>query len=203
MMVVSIIGILAAVSSVMFNYYRSKSKSTEAKLALSSIFTSEEIFFNAFDMYSNCLDDMGFEFSGSEKSHYAIGFPSITANISNIVYQDALKNGLPVGACPPNQAPSENQTYYLAGNGAGDAIVDTVDEFAAAMTLTSNNLDNASPGNTEDDVYEGLGDMTSSDRTVFSAAAFGYINPEFVTAATGSLWTINSRKLMKQHRKGF
>ncbi|MEE2670618.1 MAG: prepilin-type N-terminal cleavage/methylation domain-containing protein [Bdellovibrionota bacterium] len=205
MMVVSIIGILAATSSVLFEYYRAKSKSTEAKLTLSSIYTSQTVFYNAFDIYANCLNDMGFVHQGPTKSFYAIGFPTITANIGATPHAMAVKNGLALGMCPSNLAPTLNSTYYLAGSGVGEAIVNSQVEFQNGITaaMTSNNLDESVPGNTSNDLLEGLGDMTTPDKTTFVVPAFGYINADYVSPVNGSLWTINSSKLLKQHRKGF
>lgn len=205
MMVVSIIGILAATSSVLFEYYRAKSKSTEAKLTLSSIYTSQTVFYNAFDIYANCLTDMGFVHQGPDKSYYAVGFPTITANISAVAHSMAVKNGLSAGLCPPNQAPVLNSTFFLAGMGVGASVVNSQVEFQSAITaaLTSNSIDNSVGGNTSKDFIEGIGDMSTPDRTTFVVPAFGYINSNYVSPLNGSLWTIDSSKLLKQHRKGF
>ena len=204
LMVISIIGILASTSAVFFEYYRSKSKSTEAKLALSAIFTSQEIFKNSFNMYSNCLQDMGYQFAGADKSFYAIGFPSITANIDASVHAMAIKEGLPIGICPANQPPLENQTYYLAGNGAGGLKISTQADFVSGlMGNTNNNLDKTIPGQTSDDVYEGLGTMSVPNTKQFTVAALGIINVDYSSPSNCSLWTMTSEKLLKQHRKGF
>lgn len=203
MITISVIGILAAVSSALFTSFQSKAKSAEAKLLLSSIYTSQEIFYNAFNMYSNCLTDMGFVFPGANQSYYAVGFPTLTADIDPTVHQEAQKLGLPVSSCPRDLAPQEGETYFLANKGVGNSTVNNIGEFSAAVTSTSNNLDNGSPGNTENDIIEGIGRMVDADTTVYSAAAFGYINIDFVTPTTGSLWSINSSKLIRLHQKGY
>ncbi|MAZ48783.1 MAG: hypothetical protein CME65_09475 [Halobacteriovoraceae bacterium] len=201
LMVVAIMGILASVSSVYYNYYRAKSKSTEAKLVLSSIYTSEEIMYNAFDMYSNCLDDMGFEMPAASARHYAVGFPTITANIDPDTHNLAISNGLAVGSCPRDLAPSEGQTFFTANTGAGSAVADA-SAFAAAMTSTSAALTVSGAENVTNN-FEGLGTQASIEERVFVVPAFGYINSEFISPSNGSLWTIDSNKLLKQHRKGF
>lgn len=201
LMVVSIMGILASVSSVYYNYYRSKSKSTEAKLLLSSIYTSEEIMYNAFDMYSNCLDDMGFEMPAASARHYAVGFPTITANIDPDTHDLAVKNGLGVGSCPANLAPAEGETFYLANTGSGNAVVDAA-AFASAITSASSGLSISGAQNVTNN-EEGLGSQASPEERVFVVPAFGYINPDFISPTNGSLWTIDSNKLLKQHRRGF
>lgn len=202
MVTIAIIGTLASVSSVYFGYYRAKSKSTEAKLTLSSLYTSQKIFFNAFDMYSNCLDDMGFERSG-DRHHYAVGFPTITANITEDAYNHAAGEGLPVGSCPRNLAPAEGRTFYLATMGVGEFIASTQGIFQSAINGDVSVALDAGIGPTEIEVLEGLGDQETDNTRLFTAAAFGFINPDFVTPATGSLWTIDSSKLIKQHRRGF
>ena len=201
LMVVSILGILASVSSVYYNYYRAKSKSTEAKLVLSSVYTSENIMFNAFDMYSNCLDDMGFELPTASARHYAVGFVSVTANIDTATYNLAVSNGLATGACPPNLAPSVGQTFYIANTGAANAVADA-GAFAAAITSFSASLTKSGAQNVSNN-FEGLGTQATPEERVFVVPAFGYINSDFISPSNGSLWTIDSNKLLKQHRKGF
>ena len=201
MMVVSIIGILASVSSVYYNYYRAKSKSTEAKLVLSSVYTSQEIMYNAFDMYSNCLDDMGFDLPQGSDRHYAVGFPTVTANIDVDTHDTAIKNGLSVGSCPPNLGPSEGETFYVATSGSGNAVANAT-EFAAAMSSTSAALTQSGANNVLNTI-EGIGTQATIEDRVYVVPAFGYIDPDFVSPTNGSLWTINSDKLLKQLRRGF
>lgn len=79
MVVVAIIGILAAVAVPNFRTYQSKSKTSEAKLHLSSIYTGEISFFTDYDGYSSCLPEIGVgaPLSGSATQtggYYAMGF---------------------------------------------------------------------------------------------------------------------------------
>lgn len=199
--VISIVGVLATVSRVYFNHYRAKSKTTEAKLSLSGIYTTQQIFLGAFDIYSNCLDDMGFEIASETGRHYAIGFPSISADIDDGAYQMATRNGLPLGTCSPTLSPGEGQTFYLPDSGAGGALMDSQSKFANAIENSSNNLSQA--GLQSGGVQEGLGRMSAGPETLFVVPAAGYIDVNFIEPSNSSLWSIDSNKLLRQHRKGF
>lgn len=202
MIVIAVIGILASVAGVQFKTYSAKSKSSEAKIQLASIYTSEKIFLNEFDMYSNCLTDLGFESAGSTKRFFALGFPSITAAINAGVHAQALANGLPVGTCSPTLAPTLNNTYFLAGNGVGNAVMDNLGDFQAAIPTTSNSLSEAGP-TTSSDVQEGLGSMLTENTKSFTAAAAGFISTSAATPGTSSLWTIDHNKSVRVVRTGY
>ncbi len=200
MIVVAIIGILASVGGVYFKTYQVKSRITEAKIQLSSVYTSQKIFYNEFDMYSNCLSDMGFVPVAGSKRYYAIGFPSITAAIDTNVYNQAVSNGLVAGGCPATLAPSLDRTFFLASNGAGSQVMDTLAKFQGAIPSTSNALD--SGGVTSRDVEEGLGNMLSGATQQFTAAAAGFVSTNSITPATSSLITIDQEKHITIVRQG-
>lgn len=202
MITIAIIGVLASVAGVQFKTFQAKSRASEAKIQLSAMFTSQTIFYNEYNFYSNCLRDMGFTPSGAAKRFYAIGFPTITAAINIDVHTQALANGLPVGTCAPNLAPTLDQTYYLASNGAGSVVMDNVGDFQAAIIATGTNLNRTGPV-TSRDVQEGLGDMLNNDTQVFTAAAAGYISADGNTPATSSLWSINQDKTIMAVRPGY
>jgi prepilin-type N-terminal cleavage/methylation domain-containing protein len=202
MITIAIIGVLAAVAGVQFKTYQSKSRAAEAKIQLSAIYTSQNIFYNEFDFYSNCLSDMGFAPSGNAKRFYAIGFPNLTAAVGTAVYNQAVANGLVSGSCPANLGPILDQSYFLASNGAGSAVMNTLAEFQAAIIATNNSISRSGPI-TSRDVQEGLGSMLSSDTQVFTAAAAGYINTDGNTPTTSSLWSIDQDKVIVAVRAGY
>src|SRR3989338_8246808 len=74
MIVVAIIGILSAVAIPNFKKYQAKSKQSEAKIQLASLFSAQQAFYGDYSNYASCLNLMGFdpapEFSGR---YYAIG----------------------------------------------------------------------------------------------------------------------------------
>lgn len=72
MVVVAIIGILAAVAVPNFKTYQAKSKTSEAKLHLASLFTAETAFYTDYDTYETCLGAMGVSDPGNK--YYSFGF---------------------------------------------------------------------------------------------------------------------------------
>ena len=60
MIVVAIIGILAAIAIPNFIKFQARSKQSEAKANLKSMFTSEKAFFQERDRYSSLVDEVGF-----------------------------------------------------------------------------------------------------------------------------------------------
>lgn len=72
MIVVAIIGILAAVAIPQFGQYQAKSRAAEARLNLTAIYTSETSLIAEADRYGTCLQDMGF--MQPTNSYYAYGF---------------------------------------------------------------------------------------------------------------------------------
>jgi type IV pilus assembly protein PilA len=74
MVVVAIIGILSAVAIPNFKKYQAKSKTSEAKLQLASLYSAQTAFSADYNTYSTCLNFMGFDPSGELASrYYAVG----------------------------------------------------------------------------------------------------------------------------------
>jgi type IV pilus assembly protein PilA len=77
MVVVAIIALLAATAIPQYRKYQAKSRTTEAKLALASIYTAAESYNAEYNHYSTCLAFMGYEPSGSPSDrYYTVGFSS-------------------------------------------------------------------------------------------------------------------------------
>lgn len=73
MIVVAIIGILASVAIPQFGKYQAKSRASEARLNLTALYTAEISFIAEAEIFSSCLDDMGF--ADPDNSLYAYGLP--------------------------------------------------------------------------------------------------------------------------------
>ncbi len=73
MIVVAIIGILAAIAIPNYQSYQAKSRQTEAKTMLSSLFTTEKAFYAQKTSYSVCIKDIGFV-PDSPNRYYTVGF---------------------------------------------------------------------------------------------------------------------------------
>ncbi|MBF0361423.1 MAG: prepilin-type N-terminal cleavage/methylation domain-containing protein [Oligoflexia bacterium] len=77
MVVVAIIGILSAVAVPNFRKYQAKSRTTEAKLQLSAIYTAEQSFLADYDSYATCLSVMGYNPENElAQRYYSTGFAS-------------------------------------------------------------------------------------------------------------------------------
>lgn len=70
MVVVAIIALLAATALPQFRKYQAKSRATEAKLALASIYTAMEAYYGEFNHYYSCLGFMGYIQTGGPTDRY-------------------------------------------------------------------------------------------------------------------------------------
>jgi type IV pilus assembly protein PilA len=73
MIVVAIVGILAAIAIPNFLTYQAKSKQSEAKVNLGAIFTSESTFFSENSIYSDNYKAIGWQPIGTAKQVYSYG----------------------------------------------------------------------------------------------------------------------------------
>jgi len=80
MIVVAIIGVLAAVAVPQYQKYQSKARQSEAKIALAAAYTAEKSFYAENSTFSLCLNQLGYipdGFSGTgSKRYYSVGFAS-------------------------------------------------------------------------------------------------------------------------------
>jgi type IV pilus assembly protein PilA len=82
MVVVAIIGILAAVAIPNFTKYQAKSRQTEAKIGLAALFTAEKSFSAENNTYTGCTAQAGYVPDGAAH-YYAQGFVAGSASASN------------------------------------------------------------------------------------------------------------------------
>ncbi|MBI2521579.1 MAG: prepilin-type N-terminal cleavage/methylation domain-containing protein [Bdellovibrio sp.] len=73
MVVVAIIGVLSAVAIPNFKSYQAKAKTSEAKLALASIYAAETTLMSDYDAYASCLAFAGYS-PTTVQNYYATGF---------------------------------------------------------------------------------------------------------------------------------
>ena len=74
MIVVAIIGILAAIAIPNFLKYQAKSKQAEAKTTLKGIFTSETSYYSENNFYATTFDSMNFAIAGNGSTTKAYNF---------------------------------------------------------------------------------------------------------------------------------
>ncbi|MBP5295781.1 MAG: prepilin-type N-terminal cleavage/methylation domain-containing protein [Bacteriovoracaceae bacterium] len=81
MVVVAIIGILAAIAVPNFKKYQAKAKTSEAKMQLAAIFTSEVAARNEYDSYASCLKQIGYDPTDNvAQRYYAVGITAAGGN---------------------------------------------------------------------------------------------------------------------------
>ena len=74
MMVVAIIGVLASIAIPNYQRYQARSRQTEAKVALSSVYTAEQGFSAEYGTYTACVKRIGVSGDSVERRYYVFGF---------------------------------------------------------------------------------------------------------------------------------
>ena len=125
MVVVAIIGVLSAVAIPNFKKYQAKSKTSEAKLQLSSIYSAETAFMADADSYATCLNDMGYNSSAEKDArYYTTGF------LTEYTTAGATINGI---AC--SVAGTDGQSHFLAGKKVANKTTAKTDLPASSVGL--------------------------------------------------------------------
>ncbi len=110
MVVVAIIGILAAVAVPNFRKYQSKSKTSEAKLILASAFMAENAAFSDYSTYVSCLGEIGMAVEHSTARYYAVGFTKNKDGAANTFGNAFVSAQFGMTNCPGS--PKEGRNYY-------------------------------------------------------------------------------------------
>ena len=106
MVVVAIIGILSAVALPNFKKYQAKSKTSEAKLQLASIFSAETSLQADYDSFATCLANAGYS-GPNAGNYYLVGFSADNA----VANGNVNSNSGNVTTCT---ATGENGSYWVA-----------------------------------------------------------------------------------------
>ena len=129
MVVVAILGILSAVAIPNFKKYQAKSKTSEAKLHLSAIYTAEQAFASDYDVYATCLTSMGYNPTDeAAQRYYMTGYTSGSDATGAAI---AVTNG----ASCPNYAAANAQ--FPAGKKIGNAAAIATLAGTGLPTLTA------------------------------------------------------------------
>jgi type IV pilus assembly protein PilA len=130
MIVVAIIGILSAIAIPNFQKYQAKSRTSEAKIGLSNLFTAEKSWFAEWNFYTKCIRVAGFLPEGARR-FYTIGF---SAGLT----ENSLINGEPTCAAAGGNAVS----HYTGNESYGNEGIPTTNTMQ--VTNSTNNAFTAS-----------------------------------------------------------
>lgn len=196
MVVVAIIGILAAIAVPNFRKYQAKAKTGSATLGLASLYTGEQSVLLATDTYVGCMAALAIE--KPLQGYYVMGFaPSL----------DLGKAADKVPNCSPATAQSISAAQGVATpNGApGDPIL------ATDHVVIPEKLMHVGPLGTGINAMNGLasavftttrtalsGNLTTNG-TTFKAAAIGSIS----SATVLDVWTIDQNKVIAIDQQGY
>lgn len=168
MVVVAIVGILSAVAIPNFKKYQAKSKTTEARLQLASIYSAEIAIQSDYDSFATCLTDAGYSIPAN--NYYAVGFAAANATANGTVTANggtcASTYAYP-GAANRKVGNQVASIANLAADCAGCTVVNTGDTFTAGA------LGNISPDNTAAGVAS-WDSWTINENKVINHTTVGY-----------------------------
>ncbi len=182
MVVVAIIGLLSAVAIPNFQKYQARSKTSEAKLQLSAIYTAEASFFSDYNIYASCLRYMGYDPREEITSRYfTTGFSAFTtiANGAASAYSSAINAGINSTECPSALAGVDNSSF-VAGKSTGSSI----STVAHIQTTTG-------------------ADQSVAANMTYTAGAAGIVHKAFIAVSSSSYFTINEIKRIDTIRNGY
>jgi type IV pilus assembly protein PilA len=181
MVVVAIIGVLSAVAVPNFKKYQAKSKTSEAKLQLSAVYTAQQSFYSDFDSYGPCLLFMGFNpINEWAQRHYALGFGTGTTlnSMATVLTQNGATACLTTEVACTNATTATHCSLYGAGKTLGATAA--LATFAAADAGTTDVTENA-----------------------FVIGAVGAVDKNYITATTASAFSIDQNKVIRTVRSGY
>lgn len=181
MIVVAIIGILAAVAIPNYQRYQSRARQSEAKIALAALFTAEKAYSVDTSTYSACIYDVGFQLDAANR-YYNVGF------------KDTLGTSCGVAGA------SSCLLYFSGTNGTGiackaDAIAGTTS--GARYGATAKIASAATTATSETDMKGGA-PATSMTNGLFTAGAEGNVS----TTNIYDRWTITNTKVVSNVQNG-
>lgn len=177
MVVVAIIGILSAVAIPNFKKYQAKSKTSEAKLQLASIYSAETALMGDWDSFGSCLLAAGYVVAA--RGYYVVGFSADATTENGNIRTNAGVNAV----CP------DGEHQHSPADGGG--------------TIIRVNGGNAAVGNLG--AVGGETPIVSAGGETFIAQARGAISPDRVPTTTTQqdVWHIDENKSVRPMQIGY
>lgn len=205
MVVVGIIGLLAAVAIPNFKRYQARSKSAEAPLQLAALYTGEIAIKSQIDTYVACIKSAGI--SRASSGYYVIGFDK-AVNVGKSLIVDNCAIGaeltnIPGAAAEKNSYsnPDANLPFGAADSYVVPKVVKVMGNIDISAKIAAGEFKKqvASGTTTTDATYLLPSDYVQSS-TSFRAAAIGSISPE---SSILSMWTMDEAKTAVEQAKGY
>jgi type IV pilus assembly protein PilA len=173
MVVVAIIGILAAVAIPNYQKYQAKARQSEAKIGLASVFTAEKSFAAENGSYTGCIRQAGFTPEGATR-YYSIGFKGSTVPSAT--------------GCGPSGTQS-CAAYNWAGGGA--VACNTTDHAASAAVTATGDVNYAATAKVGGSIAAGSAlSGTAVLQNTFTASAIGNVT----NTASNDNWSMDNNK---------
>jgi type IV pilus assembly protein PilA len=157
MVVVAIIGILAAVAIPNYQKYQARARQSEAKIALAAMYTAEVSFSAEQTTYTGCLNQIGYAPTG-DKQYYLEGFGAgVTAgttcgNTGGFACNGYSYNaGGPVAGSTCTAATVNNDYFQNTMNAGGPTAINPTQAALPATLCTTNTFTVGSTGNVATD----------------------------------------------------
>ncbi len=186
MVVVAIIGILAALGIPQYSKFQAKTRQTESKGSLGSLFTAEASFYAEWNVYSVDLRNIGFGVSGS-RLRYATGF---TNGVACTAYATTSPNA-------PVEVTAISNTWSCGSNVNVTSATQATFQLPTGFTVSANNCSAvaALPSGTTSAC-----DSTAGSQ-IFRAVAYGDPNTNIGADAVDG-WTIDQAKVIRNSTPG-
>lgn len=182
MVVVAIIGVLAAVGVPQYAKFQAKARQSEAKAHLSALYTAQSSFHAEWNMYTTDLKNMGFALTGNQL-RYTAGFQTPTPGA-----EYTTTNGAPT---PDNANTQAQVTAVNAGISPATWVV-TLNFGTAAVTIATSTATN------------GLA-ATGFAPISWTAVAVGdpRSTPQAYAVGVSDEWSITQAKLVRLVTQGY
>lgn len=172
MVVVGIIGILAAIAVPQFSKFQARARQSEVKANLAALFSAEKAFFSEWTQYSVTPNYIGFGIEGGAL-RYNLGFPGVAA--------------CSVAPAPADAAASAATRLASQNMAAGSAFFGTTTLTDVETTPSVGGM--ACNNAAQTFVGVGFGDPNNNPTLPY-------------TAASTDVWSIDQLKVVRQPRNG-